>query len=61
MVVSNQKIFRKRSSVFIAVISMLIILSSSISNYGYFDNTKLVYGQPDPGQTTRAYLAAKIV
>ncbi len=50
MVVSNQKLVRKRSSVFIAVISALIILSSSISNYGYFDNTKLAYGQPDPGQ-----------
>ena len=52
MVVSNQNPGRKRSSIFIAVISAaVIILSSSISNYGYFDNTKLAYGQPDPGQT----------
>ena len=50
MVVSNQKLVRKRSSVFIAVILTLIILSSSISQYGYFEFTKLVYGQPDPDQ-----------
>ena len=35
----------------IAVISTLVITSSSISNYGYFDITKVVYGQPDPDQT----------
>ena len=38
--------------VIIAVISALVITSSSISNYyGYFDITKVAYGQPDPNQT----------
>ncbi len=50
MVVSNQELVGKRSSVFIAVISTLIILSSSISNYGYFEFTKVANGQPDPVQ-----------
>ena len=36
--------------VLIAVISTLVIASSSISNYGYFDITKVVYGQSDPDQ-----------
>ncbi len=35
----------------IVVIATLVITSSSISNYGYFDFTKVVYGQPDPNQT----------
>jgi hypothetical protein len=35
----------------IAVISALVITSSSISNYyGYFGFTKVVYGQSDPNQ-----------
>ena len=37
--------------VLIAVISTLVIAGSSISNYGYFDITKVVYGQSDPNQT----------
>ena len=36
--------------VLIAVISTLVIASPSISNYGYFDITKVVYGQSDPDQ-----------
>jgi hypothetical protein len=32
------------------VISTLVITSSSISNYGYFDITKVVYGQSVPDQ-----------
>ena len=48
---SNQKLVKERSSIFIVVvISTLIILSSSFSNYGYFEITKIVYGQPDPDQ-----------
>jgi pimeloyl-ACP methyl ester carboxylesterase len=35
----------------IAVISTFFITSSSISNYGHFDITKVVYGQPVPDQT----------
>ena len=36
----------------IAVISALVITSSSIGNYyGYFGFTKIAYGQPDPNQT----------
>jgi pimeloyl-ACP methyl ester carboxylesterase len=34
----------------IAVISVLVIRSSSINNHGYFGNTKAVYGQSDPEQ-----------
>jgi pimeloyl-ACP methyl ester carboxylesterase len=34
----------------IAVISVLVITSSSINNPGYFGNTKAVYGQSDPEQ-----------
>ena len=34
----------------IAVISTLVIASSSISNYGYFGFAKVVYGQPDSNQ-----------
>ena len=36
--------------VLIAIIFTLVITSSSISNYGYFDITKVVYGQPVPDQ-----------
>jgi hypothetical protein len=34
----------------VVVISTLLITSLSISNYGYFDINKVVYGQPDPNQ-----------
>src|SRR5215469_6434558 len=36
--------------VLIAVISTLLIASSSISNYGYFGFAKVVYGQSNPNQ-----------
>jgi pimeloyl-ACP methyl ester carboxylesterase len=42
---------RKDSLVLIAIIFTLVITSSSITNYGYFDITKVVYGQSDPDQT----------
>ena len=42
---------RKDHLVLIAVISTLVIAGPSISNYGYFDITKVVYGQPGPNQT----------
>jgi pimeloyl-ACP methyl ester carboxylesterase len=41
----------KNHLVYVVVISTLVIASSSISNYGYFDITKVVYGQSDPDQT----------
>jgi pimeloyl-ACP methyl ester carboxylesterase len=41
---------RKDHLVLIAVISTLVIASPSISNYGYFDITKVVYGQSNPDQ-----------
>ena len=42
----------KKSYLFIiTVLSTLIVSSSSISNYSYFDITKVVYGQSDSGQT----------
>ena len=51
MFVSSHRLVRKDHLVLIAVISTLVITSSSISNYGYFDITKAVYGQTDPAQT----------
>ena len=48
---SSHRPIRKDSLVIIAVISALVITSSSISNRGYFDITKVVYGQPAPDQT----------
>jgi pimeloyl-ACP methyl ester carboxylesterase len=48
---SNHRLIRKDHLILIiAVISTFVITSSSISNYGYFDLTKVVYGQPDPDQ-----------
>ena len=48
---SNHRLIRKDHLILIiAVISTFVITSSSISNYGYFDITKVVYGQPDPDQ-----------
>ena len=48
---SSHRLVRKDHLVLIAVISTLVISSPSISNYGYFDITKVVYGQSDPDQT----------
>ncbi|MFL6330675.1 MAG: alpha/beta fold hydrolase [Nitrososphaeraceae archaeon] len=47
----SHRLVRKDHLVLIVVISTLVIASPSISNYGYFDITKVVYGQPDPNQT----------
>ena len=47
---SSHRPVRKDSLVLIAVISTLVIASPLISNYGYFDITKVVYGQSDPDQ-----------
>jgi pimeloyl-ACP methyl ester carboxylesterase len=49
--VSSHRRARKDSLVLIAVVSALVISSPSISNFGYFDITKEVYGQPAPDQT----------
>ncbi|HEY6404818.1 MAG TPA: alpha/beta hydrolase, partial [Nitrososphaeraceae archaeon] len=48
---SNHGLIRKDHLILIAVISALVITSSSISAYSYFDITKAVYGQPNPDQT----------
>src|SRR5215471_21410880 len=40
--------YRRVRLVLIAVISTLVIASPSISNYGYFDITKVAYGQSNP-------------
>jgi pimeloyl-ACP methyl ester carboxylesterase len=48
---SSHRLVRKDHLVLIVVISTLVISSPSISNYGYFDITKVVYGQTDPDQT----------
>ena len=46
----------KKNYIFIiAVLSTLIVSSSSISNYGYFNITKIVYGQSDPDQMNSQY------
>jgi pimeloyl-ACP methyl ester carboxylesterase len=47
---SNHRLIRKDHLILIAVISTLVIASPSISNYGYFGFTKVVYGQSDPDQ-----------
>jgi pimeloyl-ACP methyl ester carboxylesterase len=47
---SNHRIIRKVHLVLIAVISTFVISSPSISNHGYFDLTKVVYGQSGPDQ-----------
>jgi pimeloyl-ACP methyl ester carboxylesterase len=49
--VSSHRPIRKDSLVIIVVISTLVIISLSISNYGYFDISKVAYGQPAPDQT----------
>jgi pimeloyl-ACP methyl ester carboxylesterase len=49
--VPSDSLARKGHLVLIAVVSTLVIASPSISNYGYFDITKGVYGQTDPDQT----------
>ena len=46
--VSSHKLVRKDHLVFVVVISTLVIASPSISNHGYFDITKVVYGQLAP-------------
>jgi ATP/ADP translocase len=48
--VSSDRLARNDHLVLIAVISTLVITSSSIGNYGFFDITKVVYGQSDPDQ-----------
>jgi alpha/beta hydrolase family protein len=47
---SGQNLVGKDHLIFIVVISTLIISSSLIGNYGYFDITKVVYGQSDSDQ-----------
>src|SRR5918997_2655966 len=47
-VMSNHRFIRKVHLVLIAVISTIVISSPSISNHGYFDITKAVYGQLVP-------------
>ena len=46
----SDSLARKCHLVLIAVVSTLVISIPSISNQGYFDNIKVVYGQPVPDQ-----------
>jgi pimeloyl-ACP methyl ester carboxylesterase len=48
--VPSHRFVRKDHLILVAVISTLILVNSSISNYGYFDITKVVYGQSGPDQ-----------
>ena len=48
---SSHRPIRKVHLVLIAVIPALVIASPSISKYGYFDISNVVYGQSDPDQT----------
>ena len=48
---SNHRLVRKDHLVVIAIISTLVISVSSISNNGYFDMPKVVYGQSGSNQT----------
>ena len=50
MVVYSNRQVKKNYLFIIAVLSTLIVSSSSISNYGYYDVTNIVYGQTDSGQ-----------
>src|SRR5215469_5140313 len=47
---SSHRRVRNDHLVLIAIISTLVIASPSISNYGYFEITKVAYGQSDPNQ-----------
>ena len=47
---SSHRLVGKVHLVLIAVISTLVISSPSISNHGYFESTKVVYGQLDSDQ-----------
>lgn len=49
---SSLRLVRKDHLFLIAVISTLIVSSSSISDYDYFGFTKVAYGQSDPRQTS---------
>ena len=46
----SHSLVRKDLLILIAVASTLVIANPSISNYGYFDITKIVYGQSGPDQ-----------
>ena len=46
----SDRLVRKDNLVVIALVSTLVIAIPSISNNGYFDITKVVYGQPDPNE-----------
>ena len=48
---SSHRPIRKYALALIAVIFALIIATPSIRSLGYFDVTKVVYGQSDPDQT----------
>ena len=50
MVVYSNRQVKKNYLFIIAVLSTLIVSSSSISNYGHYDVTNIVYGQTDSGQ-----------
>jgi pimeloyl-ACP methyl ester carboxylesterase len=47
---SSHRRVRDDHLVLIAVISTLVIANPSISNYGYFEITKVAYGQSNPNQ-----------
>jgi len=49
--VSSQKLVKKTLFIFITVLSVLIFSSSSITNHGYFEFTKLASAQTDQDQT----------
>ena len=49
VVYSNRQV-KKDYLFIIAVLSTLIVSSSSISNYGYYNVANIVYGQTDSGQ-----------
>jgi len=48
--VSSQRAIRKNFLILIAAITSLVVTSTSLSNHGYIDIAKVVYGQsvPDP-------------
>ena len=61
MVVYSNRQVKKNYLFIIAVLSTLIVSSSSISNYGHYDVTNIVYGQTGSGQANSTNTTTDLV
>ena len=61
MVVYSNRQVKKNYLFIIAVLSTLIVSSSSISNYGHYDITNIVYGQTGSGQANSTNTTTDLV